>query len=236
VPPSVTPSPAVWAEYIAADADGAMQRREARQRQVFRLPQCWKVASASARLRQTPRSAGLKVQLLTYAIAESTDAGADKSCDRCGDEDDWTTGASRAVQTYDEARRFFATVRIVVSGDSCKCPREGEHGLESLARKSPLHKDRVRIPGDADVQTADLPARESVDFDDNARLAQGAEAELRPYFPGRGRGVKWYNRLNIRSHVSGQVLLRFPFQLVAGMRLLLWISTNRLPSSTPDAR
>lgn len=51
VPPSVTPSPAVWAEYIAADADGAMQRREARQRQVFRLPQCWKVAPASARLR-----------------------------------------------------------------------------------------------------------------------------------------------------------------------------------------
>jgi hypothetical protein len=35
--PSVTPSPfAVWAEYIAADADGAVQRREARQ--VFRLP------------------------------------------------------------------------------------------------------------------------------------------------------------------------------------------------------
>jgi hypothetical protein len=99
-------------------------------------------------------------------------------------------------------------VRIVVSGDSCKCPREGKHGLESLARKSPLHKDRVRISGDADVQTADLPARESVDFDDNARLAQGAEAELRPYFPGSG--VKWYNRLNIRKHVSGQVL-RFPF-------------------------
>jgi len=36
----------------------------------------------------------------------------------------------------------------------------------------------VRIPGDADVQTTDLPARESVDFDDNARLAQAAEAEL----------------------------------------------------------
>jgi hypothetical protein len=208
VPPSVTPSPAVWAEYIAADADGAMQRREARQRQVFRLPSSAMLESGFCFSAFAPRSAGLKVQLLTYAIAESLEAGADKSCDRCGDEDDWTTGASRTVLTHDEARRFFATVRIVVSGDSCKCPREGKHGLESLARKSPLHKDRVRISGDADVQTADLPARESVDFDDNARLAQGAEAELRPYFPGSG--VKWYNRLNIRKHVSGQVL-RFPF-------------------------
>lgn len=154
------------------------------------------------------------VQLLTYAIAESIDAGADKSCEPATGAATRTIGlpgASRALQTHDEARRFFATVRIVVSGDSCKCPREGKHGLESLARKSPLHKDRVRIPGDADVQTADLPASESVDFDDNnARLAQGAEAELRPYLPGSG--VEWYNRLNIRNHVSGQVLgIALPF-------------------------
>jgi hypothetical protein len=58
--PSVTPSPfAVWAEYIAADADGAMQRREARQ--VVRLPQCLKVSFSFSAF--APRSAGVKVQL-----------------------------------------------------------------------------------------------------------------------------------------------------------------------------
>jgi len=129
-----------------------------------------------------PRSAGLKVQLLTYAIAESIDAGADKSCEPATGAATRTIGLpgrrgpSKLTTKLDAS---FATVRIVVSGDSCKCPREGKHGLESLARKSPLHNDRVRIPGVADVQTAELPASESVDFDDNARLAQGAEAELR---------------------------------------------------------
>lgn len=58
--PSVTPSPfAVWAEYIAADADGAIQRREARQ--VVCLPQCLKVSLCFSAF--APRSAGVKVQL-----------------------------------------------------------------------------------------------------------------------------------------------------------------------------
>jgi hypothetical protein len=53
--PSVTPSPfAVWAEYIAADADGAMQRREARQD--FRPLQCSKVFFCFSAF--APRSAG----------------------------------------------------------------------------------------------------------------------------------------------------------------------------------
>jgi hypothetical protein len=71
VPEPSVPSPfAVWAEYIAADADGVRQRREARQ--VFRPLQCSRESFCFSAF--APRSAGVKVQL--YRIADRSSGNA----------------------------------------------------------------------------------------------------------------------------------------------------------------